>query len=46
VGVAAGADRPWRYWLAGEPTVSGYRRHPAHRRDAMAKSTSSISAVP
>lgn len=22
---AAGADRPWRFWLAGDPTVSGSR---------------------
>lgn len=25
VGVAGGADTPWRFWLAGEPTVSPYR---------------------
>jgi DNA-3-methyladenine glycosylase len=25
VGVAAGADHPWRYWLPGEPSVSDYR---------------------
>ena len=30
VGVAAAADRPWRFWLVGDPTVSGYR--PAVRR--------------
>jgi DNA-3-methyladenine glycosylase len=35
VGVAAGADAPWRYWLRGEPTVSPYRRHvPRRPRDA------------
>ncbi|WP_307816578.1 DNA-3-methyladenine glycosylase [Nocardioides limicola] len=28
VGVRRAADRPWRYWLAGDTTVSGYRRHP------------------
>lgn len=28
VGVSAGADRPWRFWLAGDPTVSPYRRAP------------------
>jgi DNA-3-methyladenine glycosylase len=26
VGVAGGHDTPWRFWLAGEPTVSAYRR--------------------
>ncbi|MVA77198.1 DNA-3-methyladenine glycosylase [Auraticoccus sp. F435] len=28
VGVSRAADRPWRFWLAGEPTVSAYRRSP------------------
>jgi DNA-3-methyladenine glycosylase len=27
VGVAGGHDTPWRFWLAGEPSVSLYRRH-------------------
>jgi DNA-3-methyladenine glycosylase len=31
VGVVGEADRPWRFWLAGDPTVSVYRRHPNHR---------------
>ncbi|MDK8174303.1 3-methyladenine DNA glycosylase, partial [Curtobacterium citreum] len=26
-GVAGGAAFPWRFWLAGDPTVSAYRRH-------------------
>ena len=26
VGVAKEAERPWRFWLPGEPTVSPYRR--------------------
>ncbi len=26
VGVSRAADRPWRYWIAGEPSVSSYRR--------------------
>ena len=26
-GVAGAADRPWRFWLAGEKSVSPYRRH-------------------
>jgi DNA-3-methyladenine glycosylase len=30
VGVAQGAETPWRFWLAGEPTVSPYR--PSVRR--------------
>jgi DNA-3-methyladenine glycosylase len=25
VGVRTGATRPWRFWLAGEPTVSAYK---------------------
>nr|WP_269329011.1 DNA-3-methyladenine glycosylase [Kineosporia babensis] len=25
VGVAAGAESPWRYWIDGDPTVSAYR---------------------
>jgi DNA-3-methyladenine glycosylase len=25
VGVRGGAETPWRFWLAGEPTVSSYR---------------------
>jgi DNA-3-methyladenine glycosylase len=28
VGVSAAADRPWRFWLAGRPEVSAYRRSP------------------
>jgi len=28
VGVSAAADRPWRFWLAGQPEVSAYRRSP------------------
>jgi DNA-3-methyladenine glycosylase len=27
-GLRLASERPWRYWLAGEPTVSPYRRHP------------------
>jgi DNA-3-methyladenine glycosylase len=34
VGVAAGSETPWRFWLDGEPTVSTYRRHVAKRRNA------------
>ena len=35
VGVAQGADTPWRFWMEGEPTVSPYRpgaRRPPARR--------------
>lgn len=28
VGVRLAADRPWRFWIAGDSTVSAYRRHP------------------
>jgi len=27
VGLRGAADRPWRFWVAGDPTVSAYRRH-------------------
>jgi DNA-3-methyladenine glycosylase len=27
VGVTGAQDRPWRFWIAGDPTVSAYRRH-------------------
>lgn len=26
VGLSAGADLPWRFWVPGEPSVSAYRR--------------------
>jgi DNA-3-methyladenine glycosylase len=32
VGVVGGAETPWRFWLAGEPTVSPYRPHVPRRR--------------
>ena len=28
VGVSKAADRPWRFWLAGNPELSAYRRSP------------------
>lgn len=28
VGVSTEADRPWRFWLSGDPHVSAYRRSP------------------
>jgi len=27
VGVTSALDVPWRFWVAGDPTVSAYRRH-------------------
>ncbi len=27
VGVNSGAQRPWRFWVIGDPTVSAYRAH-------------------
>jgi len=32
VGVVGEPDRPWRFWLAGEPSVSVYRPHVPRRR--------------
>ncbi|MGH3209262.1 MAG: DNA-3-methyladenine glycosylase [Trebonia sp.] len=32
VGVSAAADVPWRYWIAGDPTVSPYRPHKSRAR--------------
>ncbi|RZS89339.1 DNA-3-methyladenine glycosylase [Motilibacter rhizosphaerae] len=32
VGVAGGAQTPWRFWLAGEPTVSAYKAHARRSR--------------
>ncbi len=32
VGVSLAADEPWRFWIAGDPTVSAYRRSPRARR--------------
>lgn len=32
VGVAAGGEMPWRFWIDGDPTVSAYRPHVPRRR--------------
>lgn len=32
VGVSTGAEVPWRFWIAGDPTVSAYRAHVPRRR--------------
>ena len=34
VGLRKAADRPWRFWLDGEPSVSSYRPAVARRRRA------------
>jgi DNA-3-methyladenine glycosylase len=33
VGVTSAHDVPWRFWIAGDPTVSAYRRHVPRRRE-------------
>ncbi|GAA2657488.1 hypothetical protein Adu01nite_92730 [Paractinoplanes durhamensis] len=33
VGVTSALDVPWQFWLAGDPTVSTYRRHTPRRRE-------------
>jgi DNA-3-methyladenine glycosylase len=32
VGISAAADIPWRFWLAGDPTVSAYRPYKSRAR--------------
>ena len=32
VGVTSAHDVPWRFWIAGDPTVSAYRRHTPRTR--------------
>jgi DNA-3-methyladenine glycosylase len=32
VGLSRAGDRPWRFWLEGDPTVSTYRPHVPRRR--------------
>lgn len=32
VGISSAADRPWRFWVAGDPTVSPYRPHAPRKR--------------
>jgi DNA-3-methyladenine glycosylase len=32
VGISAAADIPWRFWLAGDTTVSAYRPHKSRAR--------------
>ena len=32
VGLREAADRPWRFWAVGDPTVSAYRPHVPKKR--------------
>jgi DNA-3-methyladenine glycosylase len=36
VGVSRAADEPWRFWIAGDPTVSAYRAYVPRRAKASA----------
>ena len=36
VGVSRAADEPWRFWVAGDPTVSAYRAYVPRRPNASA----------
>jgi DNA-3-methyladenine glycosylase len=44
VGVTGAHERPWRFWLDGDPTVSAYRRHIPRSRTAPAASPRSNSS--
>jgi DNA-3-methyladenine glycosylase len=37
VGVTSALDVPWRFWIAGDPTVSAYRRHVPRTRETATK---------
>ncbi|BAL91347.1 putative 3-methyladenine DNA glycosylase [Actinoplanes missouriensis 431] len=37
VGVTSAFDVAWRFWIAGDPTVSAYRRHTPRRRPDMSR---------
>ena len=36
VGISRAADEPWRFWVAGDPTVSAYRAYVPRRPNASA----------
>jgi DNA-3-methyladenine glycosylase len=40
VGLREAADRPWRFWIDGDPTVSVYRPHVPKKRNRVASATS------
>nr|WP_196791926.1 DNA-3-methyladenine glycosylase [Motilibacter deserti] len=44
VGVTAGAETPWRFWIASDPTVSAYRAHVPRRRTSGGRRTGESSA--
>ncbi|MET9020808.1 DNA-3-methyladenine glycosylase [Actinopolymorpha sp. NPDC004070] len=46
VGLAAAADRPWRFWVDAEPTVSAYRPHAPKRRRSAAAPGPTTAAAP
>jgi DNA-3-methyladenine glycosylase len=46
VGVAAAHDLPWRFWIAGDPTVSPYRRHAPRRGRAGARQAPTVDEGP
>lgn len=43
-GVAAAKDRPWRFYVAGDPSVSPYRPHVRRRQTAARPADSRLSA--
>jgi DNA-3-methyladenine glycosylase len=45
VGVSQAAAIPWRFWIAGEPTVSPYRAH-APRRRTDGRRAAEVGSVP
>ncbi len=40
VGISVATDRPWRFWLTGDPTVSVYRPHVPRVRPSQSKAVS------
>ena len=40
VGVTSAYDVPWRFWIAGDPTVSAYRRHVPRTRETATRERS------
>jgi DNA-3-methyladenine glycosylase len=46
VGVSRAAGIPWRFWIAGDPTVSAYRAHVPRRAAAKAVSAAKAGSAP